>query len=569
MEPPPGRRGSVDEPPTNDATEESLPEPPPIPTIEYLLGKRPVNLRKRVSAAVREQRAETDATIGTDPSESDYDSDHSSVSSVHSSVGSAHSSVGSTPGSVSSAQSDAGVTPHRKKSKKKKKKKDEVMGDEGGDWTYNKLSAVPQSSPPREKKRTLTPYPGLISKTHYVDERFPMPVPRRLEFDEILDEVSKDLETAAISPPSSSLSPPLKSPISPASQTSPPTASVTSTSLLSSNGGPKVVPSAVKPPGGSQEDNPNVAAKSPKRRFFPKRAAPKTPPHKQNKKAQEMQQQRELLREKQQQQQQVQPKPLAKKPPQDASDLNRLSQQEALSQLQPTRPARAAPIAKKMSSRAKGASASAAVPRVGPASEVGSVSANTATATKNPTAFMTALNKAIDASPKRPQVVRQVGRNDSTEEKSPPSSPTMDEIELQLDAMRSTLAGGKPQQQLPSPEFHRRPKAETAESESESSEDSSGSDDTSSSTDSSSDDSSDEGELVAPKRPVMARNIGMIDPRMIKIGPAGATSGGGDKGNGLNRIRLMSRYPRLFRRRIIRLPTIIERVEEQIHQAVS
>ena len=58
-----------------------------------------------------------------------------------------------------------------------------------------------------------------------------------------------------------------------------------------------------------------------------------------------------------------------------------------------------------------------------------------------------------------------------------------------------------------------------------------------------------------PKRPVMARNIGMGNPRR-GLG-------------GISRARLMARYPKLLRKKPIRLVTIEEVPEEIVHEAVS
>ena len=58
-----------------------------------------------------------------------------------------------------------------------------------------------------------------------------------------------------------------------------------------------------------------------------------------------------------------------------------------------------------------------------------------------------------------------------------------------------------------------------------------------------------------PKRPMMACNIGMRSPRH-SLG-------------GVNRARLMSRYPRLLRQKPIRLTTIEEVPEEIVHEAVG
>jgi hypothetical protein len=99
-----------------------------------------------------------------------------------------------------------------------------------------------------------------------------------------------------------------------------------------------------------------------------------------------------------------------------------------------------------------------------------------------------------------------------------------------------------------------------ADSESDSSEYTSSSDDSSSSSDgSSTDDSSDEESgfvrAQVPRRPIMARNIGMENPRR---GLGGVT-----------RARLMARYPKLLRKKPIRLVTIEEVPEEIVHEAES
>lgn len=58
-----------------------------------------------------------------------------------------------------------------------------------------------------------------------------------------------------------------------------------------------------------------------------------------------------------------------------------------------------------------------------------------------------------------------------------------------------------------------------------------------------------------PKRPIMARNIGMGSPRH-GIG-------------GVSKARLMARYPKLLRKKPIRLKTIDEVPEEIVHELVS
>lgn len=118
-----------------DEAEGFLPAPPPTPTVEFLLGKRPANLRgKKIIPHEVNVSNEEDERL------SDIDSDHSSVSSSH---------------------SDRISQPKKKAKKKRRKgsKEDDIF-----EWQYNKLT-VPQSSPPRERKarmRKLTPVPARI-----------------------------------------------------------------------------------------------------------------------------------------------------------------------------------------------------------------------------------------------------------------------------------------------------------------------------------------------------------------------------------------------------------------------
>ncbi len=158
---------------------------------------------------------------------------------------------------------------------------------------------------------------------------------------------------------------------------------------------------------------------------------------------------------------------------------------------------------------------------------------------------MDALNEAISSSPKLPRFMRQGG---VVNDNSPPesNSPTIDEIELQLNEMRKTLESSK-HQVAPPP---KRPPS--PEPDSESSEYSSSSDDETSSSYESSSSSDEEG----PKRPIMARNVGM--------------SAGTKRGNGVfSRARLLARYPKLLRRNLIKLEPIIEHMDEAVHGAVS
>ena len=115
--------------------EENLPSPPSLPSLEYLLGKRPTNLRSKGHAS-RVQSSSQD--VKYNERNSDRDSDHSSVSYT---------------------QDNQNL--QQKKKVKKKRRRSSKEADEF-DWQYNKLT-VPQSSPPRERKvlaRKLTPHPA-------------------------------------------------------------------------------------------------------------------------------------------------------------------------------------------------------------------------------------------------------------------------------------------------------------------------------------------------------------------------------------------------------------------------
>ena len=109
-----------------DDVEEGLPSPPPLPTIDYLLGKRPNNLRG--SRFLSHQDKNGDEEHISD------ESDHSSENPLH----------------------NEKLLQQKKKAKKKKRKGS--RDDDAFDWQYNKLT-VPQSSPPREKKRKPIPQP--------------------------------------------------------------------------------------------------------------------------------------------------------------------------------------------------------------------------------------------------------------------------------------------------------------------------------------------------------------------------------------------------------------------------
>lgn len=467
------------------ADEEDLPDPPLVPTVEYLLGKRPVNLRKRASDSLKQEIKLRAATLATNEGEGEG----GDVDDVYDSDG--HSSVGSSQGDKK----------HRRKKEKQKKKKRRGSKDDDDmvEWNYNKLT-VPQSSPPRERKSLL----GVERHPTPIPQQQPplngLPFPQRLDFSSAFDEVTKELEQAALwdsSPPSSLSplnSPSPKSPISPTSQ-SPLHASPLHTATPTTTA--DRVHRPAPPP-------PSTNTGAPQKSNQPKRSAPKLPPHLQNKKVLEN----------------------TNKNNNEKSTTGQTNK-------------KASPISKILSSRNK-SSQQKSQGKVPPPNQ------------KSPSEFMAALTEAVSSSPKLPRFMRQEGTSDTS-----PVSPTMDEIELQINEMQRTLLSS-----TTAPNRPPSPEPAQAESDSESSEYTSSSDDTSTSEsdDSSSGDSSDEDlapkKPPGPRRPIMARNIGM--------------SAGSRRRNGVfNRARLLARYPRLLRKKFMKLEPIYEVPEEMIYAAVS
>ena len=492
-----------EESPTEDdgVNEEDLPEPPPTPTVEYLLGKRAINKRNVLAEKTKSLENEMNDS-------EDYDSD-------------SHSSAGSS---------------RRGHHKKKRRKRNSSKGDARDDsvqWQYNKLAA-PQSSSLAErrslgKQRQLTPIPSQI-KTPFLET---MPLQLKLDFD---SEMRKEIEhTASSSSPEtpSSLSPlHSPSPISPLSPTSPLSSQEASPAHTYYKLGEQSRPARAAPlppivpqtKTGTVQQDQNVSKSTPTNTgsIQPKRPAPKLPPHLQNR-----QNKQQITQDNANAQNPVLSKPIRK----------------------------AAPIAKIANSRNK-------------SSQQGNTSKQ-GVSPSSPDEFMANLSKAISSSPKQPKIMRQVSQDDSS---SPPGthSPTSDQIEQDLNAMLqviSTSSTSTTQQRLPSPETPRAVKgerdAQTSDSE-ESSEYTSSSDDSSTSdTEDTSSESSAEDEKprtrpisTSPRRPIMARNIGMASPRGKGFG-------------GFSRNRLMLRYPRLLRKVVVRLDTINEVPEELVHQAVS
>ena len=467
--------------------EDDLPEPPPLPSVEYLLGKRPVNLRKRIALTLKEQIKERAATMGNvdDP----YDSD-------------SHSSVGS-------SQSDKHKH-HRRKHKKKKSPKSTTNSEE-----QLQEGHILQSSPHRTKRtlpgveRFPTPIPAMLSNSRFIER---MPIQQKLDFDGVFDEVTNELEALANSP--SSLSPYSPSPKSPISSVE--------SSPAHTFQKKKTHPTrkAPKPPLSHASTTQKDTTVSQAAQKSSKRGGPKLLPHQKNKQETQNNQQ---------------------------TSINSVSS-SALKQ-----PKKGGLGRKLNFFRSK-------------KQKQEQVSMNDSTlASEDPAQFIDVLSQAIKSSPKQPRFMRQASHDTKSNQLESASSMDIDEIESQLNEMKLMLesaAGStmpKESRRPPSPE----PSEETSDTESDSTEYTSSSDEettTSDTEDSSSEDSSDEDrnkkKLSGPRRPIMARNIGMAgNPRA--------------KGMGFNRARMLSRYPRLLGRRIIHLETVEEASEEIIYLAVS
>lgn len=443
---------------------DTIPDPPPTPTVEYLLGKRPVNLRRRANQTFKDQIQERAAHLAARERNTGQDSDDSSVGSSVSSKGK-----------------------HRhKKGSKHRKKRTGHKGEGDIEWNYNQLGVL-QSSPSRSRKgleRIPTPMPSQVPLSGMSNKKTLTPVAQKLNFD-TFDEMHQLIEQALSSTsPSSSLSP-LNSPSSQSS----PSSSLETSPLHKNQRAPPVPPSSPTSP------HAGTAAGAGGRS---KRGGPKLPPHMQNK-------------------------------------------QIAKQNIVDTRPAAA-------SSQPTGSQPTA---RTAPTSRL----TNKRPAPPPPT------------SSGKLKFFRQRGRTDNTPTVNDgEGDTTMDDIELQLDEMKSRLVDASAKSMLhpstvrrpPSPELQHASTDEESESESESSEYTSSSDHTttSESEDSSSEDSSDEEmqmkKPLVSKRPVVGKN-------------AGHSQGKG----GFNRLRMLSRYPRLFRKKIINLDTIKEIAEEVLYNTVS
>lgn len=466
----PYEQGSDDD--DGDDIDNSIPDPPPTPTVEYLLGKRAVNLRKRANPTLKEQIRERAANLAESKGESVRDSDDSD----------SHSSVGS---------SSKERKHHHKRGRHRRRRGSDGAEDGSGiKWNYNQLP-VPQSSPTETRKileRKPTPFPShQIPKSDIIEKKSSF-AQQRLDFD-AFDEMQQVLDEA-ISSPSSSLSP-LNSPSSQSSPSSSLEASPLHTAQKSTNHLPPL-PSAT--PGGA------TTGKG-------KRGGPKLQPHLQNK---------------------------------------QIAQQKIMNTTSPTNShsqpaARTAPISRIANSRNKS--------RV-------TIQTQSPTGTAAP-------------SSSRPQIIRQFGQTDSsTTASDPESDSTMDDIELQLNEIKTRLINSSAismqnpaRLRVPSPERKHTTMEGDSTSDDTDSSDTSSSDytSTSDSDDSSSDDTSDDDmemrKPISPKRPLVVKNVG--------------ASGNAPGRTGFNRARMLLRYPRLLRKKVVNLATIKEIAEEIVFDAVS
>ena len=465
----------------NTEGEDELPEPPPLPSVQYLLGKRSVNLRKRTIQTLKEQIQERAATMGN--MDDSYDSD-------------SHSSVGS-------SQSDQ-YKHHRRKHKKKKSVKNITLIEEQERNNLQNSSPVIKRAQPGFE-RFPTPFPNSLGSTRFIER---MPIQQKIDFDSAFDEVTNELEALVNSPS-------LFSPASPL-----PKGPGESSLAYKSANGKKLLPArqAPKPPdtSGSQKST--------------KRGGPKLLPHQKNK-----------------------------------QEVHNAKQASSGSLSTPEHPKSGILGGKlkflhtKKQNQKQNQSQSSVIGQDA-----------TALASKDPAQFVSVLSQAIKSSPKLPRFMRQTSQTDTKSGTKPESTTPMDidEIELQLNEMKLMLesAAGATvstdSKRPPSPE----PSGagdEMSDTDSDSTEYTSSSDeetDSSATDDSSSEDSSDQEsgkkKPPGPRRPIMARNIGM----------AGSSRA---RGMGFNRARMLSRYPRLLGRRVIYLETVEEASEEVVYIAVS
>lgn len=461
--------------------EDDLPEPPPLPSVEYLLGKQPVNLRKRTIQSLKEQIKEKVATMGN--IDDTYDSD-------------SHSSVGS-------SKSDQ-YKRHRRKHKRKK-------GTENTTNTEVQEKHILQNSPLVVKRgspgleRFPTPFPSLLGNMRFSER---MPIQRKIDLDSAFDEVTKELEALASSPPAFS-----PSPNSPAHKRTVGGKKMSSTRQTANP--PVLHTSAI-------QTNTIASQKS------SKRGGPKLLPHQKNF--------------------------------QESHINHQLSSTPS------------APIPDKFQQKIYGGKlgyfGAKKQKQSNPPTNAMSGQDAVSLASKNPTQFIDVLSQTIISSPKQPQYIKQAIRNGTKANRMESAPMEIDEIESQLNEMKMILKTTADSMMSassihpPSPELVRT-SDETSDHDSDSTEYTSSSDedtDTSGTDDSTSEYSSEEETdnkmTLGPKRLIMARNIGMAgSPRT--------------KGIGFNRARMLSRYPRVLGRRVVHLDTVEEAPEEILYLAVS
>ena len=467
--------------------ENDLPEPPPLPSVEYLLGKRPVNLRRRTIQSLKEQIKEKVATMGN--IDDSYDSD-------------SHSSVGS-------SQSDQHKR-HRRKHKRKKGTENTTNTEE---WEKHILQNSPRvlkrASPGLE--RFPTPFPSLLGNMRFSER---MPIQRKIDLDSAFDEVTKELEVLAGSPPAFSPSP---------------TSSISlvgSSPALKKKGGGKKMSSTRHAPNPPISHTSAIQTDSIASQKSSKRGGPKLLPHQKN-----------------------------------------LQESHINEQLSTTS---SASTPEKSQQKTVGSKLGFFGARKQKQSNPQPHAINCQDAMSLPRKehLVNVLSQTINSSPKQPTYMKQASRNGVKANQMESTPMEIDEIESQLNEMKMILKTATDSMMSTNSRHPPSPEpvgasGETSDHDSDSTEytssssedtDTSGTDDSTS--EYSSDEEIDSKMTLSPKRPIMARNIGMAgSPRT--------------KGVGFNRARMLSRYPRVLGRRIVHLDTVEEAPEEIIYLSVS
>lgn len=179
----------------------------------------------------------------------------------------------------------------------------------------------------------------------------------------------------------------------------------------------------------------------------------------------------------------------------------------------------------------------------------------------SPYDFMKALNTAMATTSNKPKIMRQNAVDKSNSDEDGSISPTLLEIEHQLQAMQQMVDG----------DIHSNRKFPSSVKEEDEDDDDDDDDDDSSTTETSSDDDMDEFIQLNMIKPHMQTGPININAPKRRLSPAVISGGMG--GGVINRGRLVQKRqayrPRLYsRRKFSRLDTIFEETEERFHTGV-